>query len=258
MRTIADASDARELAARLGDTAHLSLLLDYDGTLVPFAATPQLAAPDEDLRRLLAALTRRPRTRVEIVSGRDPSTLGSWFGDLPITLRAEHGAWSRDESSSGQWVAAVPIRTRAVGAAAEHLRALTRRFGGLVEHKLTGVAWHYRNVAVSVSDVNGILVDARRQLGKIGFDVIHGNCVVEARSAGAHKGRAVHEVLRRNPRSTVVAIGDDTTDEDMFNALPQGRVGILVGRTERHTAAAHRLSEPTDVRQLLSLLGSTF
>jgi trehalose 6-phosphate synthase/phosphatase len=46
------------------------LILDYDGTLVPFAPTPDEAAPDPALLDLLNALASRPHTHVHVISGR--------------------------------------------------------------------------------------------------------------------------------------------------------------------------------------------
>ena len=73
----------------------LRLLLDYDGTLVPFARVPKLAAPDRDVVSLLAELATTQGIQLEIVSGRPRETLERWFGTLPIALCAEHGFWSR-------------------------------------------------------------------------------------------------------------------------------------------------------------------
>ena len=44
--TAGGASARRELGRRLAETDALLLLLDYDGTLVPFTPTPELARPD--------------------------------------------------------------------------------------------------------------------------------------------------------------------------------------------------------------------
>jgi trehalose 6-phosphate synthase/phosphatase len=44
------------------------ILLDYDGTLVGFHPNPQRAAPDQELRLLLRALTELPHTRVVLIS----------------------------------------------------------------------------------------------------------------------------------------------------------------------------------------------
>ncbi len=67
------------------------LLLDYDGTLMPFQGNPQRVEPDQELRLLLRALTELPHTRVVIISGRDRHTLEKWLGHLPVDFIAEHG-----------------------------------------------------------------------------------------------------------------------------------------------------------------------
>ncbi|MGH9374081.1 MAG: trehalose-phosphatase, partial [Vicinamibacterales bacterium] len=79
--------------ARLKKAPRLALLLDYDGTLVPIAPTPELAQPQADLLSLLGALAARPGTCVHLVSGRPSAVLGTWFDSLPLVLWAEHGAY---------------------------------------------------------------------------------------------------------------------------------------------------------------------
>ena len=71
------------------------LLLDYDGTLVPIARTPELAVPDQELITLLARLAATPGLDLAIVSGRPRATLEWWFGGLPVSLWADHGYWYR-------------------------------------------------------------------------------------------------------------------------------------------------------------------
>ena len=91
------------LAARLEAAPVLVLLLDYDGTLVPFAPTPDLAEPDDELIGLLRGLAARPDTEIHIVSGRTRETLERWLGALPIGLHAEHGFLSRPPGAA-EWV----------------------------------------------------------------------------------------------------------------------------------------------------------
>lgn len=257
LRAPTESTRANDLARRLANTSELSLLLDYDGTLVSFAATPELATPDRSLLQLLGHLVLRRGAQVEIVSGRDPMTLAQWFGDLPIGLRAEHGAWRRALGEKS-WSAAVSVDARAVGLAAERLGALTSRLGGWVERKCTGAAWHYRGVDVETASVDGIARSIESQLGPIGFSVLRGACVVEAKARGIDKGIAVRDNLAASPTATIVAIGDDVTDEDMFRALPLPHVGIVVGDGGRATAASHRFSGVTDVRGFLASLVSSF
>ena len=136
------------LMLRLGAAAHdasgLVLLLDYDGTLVPAASTPQLAAPDEDLLALLAALAQRPRTQVHVVSGRSREVLESWLGALPIGLHAEHGFWSRAERGA-EWTARGTLSDEWKRKIAPILAEFAARTpGSFVEEKSSSLAWHYR------------------------------------------------------------------------------------------------------------------
>ena len=84
----------------------LRLLLDYDGTLVPFAKTPELATPDEELLWLLSALAASPDLQVEVVSGRPKDWLEQVLGHLDIALWAEHGFWYRASRESAWQTAA--------------------------------------------------------------------------------------------------------------------------------------------------------
>jgi trehalose 6-phosphate synthase/phosphatase len=65
-----------------------ALLVDYDGTLVPFVEDPKLARPDHEVLELLTALAASARNDVMIVSGRPRRELEEWFGTLPTSRRA--------------------------------------------------------------------------------------------------------------------------------------------------------------------------
>ena len=81
--------------------ARRALLLDYDGTLVPFVEDPKLARPDAELMDLLRGLAASGGNEVVIVSGRPRRDLEEWFGRLPVALIAEHGVWLR--LRGGEW-----------------------------------------------------------------------------------------------------------------------------------------------------------
>jgi trehalose-6-phosphatase len=52
----------------------------------------------------------------------------------------------------------------------------------------------------------------------------------------------------------ILALGDDVTDEDMFQRLRAANVGVLVGRVERPTSARVRLSDVAAARALLATI----
>ncbi|HEX6240189.1 MAG TPA: bifunctional alpha,alpha-trehalose-phosphate synthase (UDP-forming)/trehalose-phosphatase, partial [Polyangiales bacterium] len=129
---------------RLRGAEHRALLFDYDGTLVPIAALPELATPDDDLLRLIARLAELPATDVHIVSGRSRESLEEWMGGLPVALHIEHGFWSRDKH--GEWRQATEVPSDILLRAEELMRRKARRAAGMrVEVKRASVAFHYRN-----------------------------------------------------------------------------------------------------------------
>jgi len=240
---------------RMRGAERLLLLLDYDGTLVPFAPRPEQASPDVALLDLLQRLTARPGTRVHIVSGRPQDTLEAWVGALPVGLHAEHGLYSR--MASGQpWTALAGVTTDWKALVRPVLEAFAARVpGALVEEKTASLAWHYRQVdrVFGASQAR----ELRLHLGEVfahgPLEVLPGDMVVEVRARGVNKGRVVGTVTEgMAPGTLVVAIGDDRTDEDLFAALPEGSISIHAGG--KKTRAGYRVNGPTEVRQLLSAL----
>jgi trehalose 6-phosphate synthase/phosphatase len=224
-----------EAVERVRGAKRAALLLDYDGTLVRFEPTPELAVPDEELIALLGRLARRKNTTVDVVSGRKRETLERWFGALPVGLHAEHGFWHRPRGSAvwagtdvemGAW--RVPVL--------EILGDFTDRTpGSLVEEKTVGLAWHYRaaDPEHGAAQARELTVHLQAVLSNVPVEILQGDKVVEIRPHGVNKGRAAARALEGLPADVLVfAIGDDRTDEDLFAALPEGSISVKVGAAE--------------------------
>jgi trehalose 6-phosphate synthase/phosphatase len=233
----------------------LTLLIDYDGTLVPYADTPDLAVPDAELLRLLAALASNPHVQLHIVSGRAIDAINRWFWHLPADLWAEHGAAHRS-AAGGAWERFVPSarewidRTRPILA-----EAADDTPGALLEEKSTGLAWHYRTVepALARQRLETLQTELEAELRDAPAEMVSGHMVLELRPRGISKGLIVrHIVSSERSREPLVAIGDDRTDEDMFSALPRGGIPIRVGAGS--TGARYRVADFKAVRRLLSRL----
>ncbi len=78
----------------------LGILCDLDGTLVPFASSPEEARPDADAVSLIESVASLPGVTVAIVSGRPKDWLESFFPNASVYLVAEHGASRR---GAGAW-----------------------------------------------------------------------------------------------------------------------------------------------------------
>ena len=83
----------------------------------------------------------------------------------------------------------------------------------------------------------------------VSYELLEGSRVLEVRQRGVNKGVVMPEILATAPAATVLALGDDRTDEAMFAALPPEAVTIHVGSGQ--SVARYRLADVSEVRDLL-------
>ncbi len=240
----------RKLVADYGASINRLILLDYDGTLVPFAAKPEKATPDSAAMDQLARLAAEQNNKVVIISGRDRQTLESWFGALDINFIAEHGAWIKErehpwtmlESLSSEWKDEVfPLL---------ELYA-DRTPGAFVEEKEYSVVWHYRKADPVLGSLRAkeLKDDLLHLTANLNVAVMEGNRVIEVKSTMINKGRAARHWTVQKPWDFILAIGDDRTDEDLFEVLPESAYSIKVGLTA--SRARFNLASQRDVLPLL-------
>ena len=226
------------------------LLLDYDGTLVPFATIPQSAVPSPVLLRILHALSKEPGNEIAIISGREKLFLDQWFSDLNLSLVAEHGAWIKEAGTHWQMAATAPIEWK------PKLKPLFERYvdrvaGSFVEEKDFALVWHYRGAESEPAKLAAQeLKDHLLALtANIDVHVVEGNKTIEARVAGVNKGTGGLRLLAKESFDFILCIGDDTTDEDLFAVLPETAHSIHVGLGG--TLAMHTVGNVEDVVRLL-------
>ncbi len=255
-RPVAATADALASAVvgRCRRAKAMTLLLDYDGTLVPLAPTPEQAVPDRALRLLLARLAQRPGLDLHIVSGRSRESLLAFLGDLPLTIWAEHGFWRR-EPGQDDWQPAGTLPTdwmAKILPILEQFAAATP--GSRIERKSVSVAWHYRlaDPEFGMRQAHELRMLFGDALSNQPLEVLEGHKVIEIRFRGVHKGQVVHQVMEGFGTGLIVAIGDDRTDEDLFETLPPEAITIAVGRAD--TRARYRLSDWRAVRRWLGQL----
>ena len=234
--------------------------LDLDGTLVPIQEDYQSVTVAEGTQKLLASLNTTPDRRVVIVSGRSPTFLEQHLGNRGIDFGAEHGGLFYDATTSS-WLPLLPESDEPtyVQVKQEMEGAETLLPGSDVEEKSQSLAWHYRQANPSDTFIGSLITKLQTLVKGTKFSILHGNKVIEARLVGATKEAFIRWYLRKHESELEgwypIAIGDDRTDEDMFNAAAAlGGLSIKVG--DGQTAAKHRVANVTDVLEFLSRLAT--
>jgi len=233
------------------------ILLDYDGTLVPFTPTPPEAVPDKRTLSLLKRLSDDHKNEVVIISGRDRGILETWFHLPKVSLVAEHGVWKR-ERQEYYWELLHKFRKDWKKEVLLFLRQwVTRVPVSLIEEKEYSLAWHYRLVEADIAQwaVKELLYELHGLTATIDVEVVHGNKAIEIKSVGANKSAAAQSWLVKKNYDFILALGDDTTDEDVFLTLPQRAYSIKVGQGA--TAAKYRVTSFVKAHQLLGSLAET-
>jgi trehalose 6-phosphate synthase/phosphatase len=229
------------------------LFLDYDGSLVPFTADYLEAKPPKSLLNLLEKLSADPRNDVVMISGRSPMDLEKWFGDLRISLVAEHGASLRKSKQKDWQVIEKPDIDwkKVVLPVLEKYTALTPR--ARIEIKPHNLVWHYRAAPPYYAQKYAVIIKRALKplLRKYDLELMQGNKVLEIKNPQISKAKAAQSWLTRR-NDFILSLGDDTTDEELFEVLPETAYGIKVGRGLSH--ASYRLASYKQVNALLKKL----
>ena len=230
------------------------LLLDYDGTLVPFAPTPSGAEPDTELLHLLKALAEDQKNTLVAISGRDADTLENWLGEVGIDLVAEHGAHIRftGQKDWENMVQGVEEGWK------EELQPVFEVFvdrtpGSLLEEKGAALVWHYRRAEPGLGSQRAAeLTEALEgYLANTSLHILQGHKVVEVKPSSVSKGRAAQPWLSgKTEHDFIIAIGDDVTDEALFEVVPEDQWSIKVGIPETSQAKFY-VSSSQEVREVL-------
>ncbi|WP_298503110.1 bifunctional alpha,alpha-trehalose-phosphate synthase (UDP-forming)/trehalose-phosphatase [uncultured Maribacter sp.] len=226
------------------------IFLDYDGTLADFHVDPQKASPDDALYEVLDKIHNQENTTLFLISGRDKQTFTKWFLHKKYNMIVEHGVWiSRNgdefsmlEKVKSDWMHKIkPVLESFVD----------RTPGSFIEEKNYSLAWHYRNTDPDfgekrATELNTVLTSLT---SNDSLSVLNGNKVMEVKSSNVNKGRAAVRVLSESDFDFIFAMGDDWTDEYMFEELPKSTISVKVGRQK--TQAKYFVANTKKVRELI-------
>ena len=226
------------------------IMLDYDGTLSHFRNRPDEANPDDEIHSIIGRLSSEDNNKVILISGRKKDNLDDWFGHHRIGLCAEHGVWIRDLDE--EWTTIKPMNDHWKEPMRELLNIYTDRTpGSWVEEKDFSLVWHYRRADPDLAEIRSkeLVGDLMEMVSNLDLGVLEGNKVIEIKKLGVNKGEVANRYIYSQKWDFIMAIGDDWTDEDMFQVMPESAYSIKVGSAP--SKAKYNIADVDEVRKLL-------
>ncbi len=229
------------------------LALDYDGTLAPFHTERMRALPLAGVPELLERISAKTHGALAIVSGRPISEIETLLPVEGITVIGAHGYEIKHPLA--KIIRRLPSPKQLRGLELADAAARRQGYASLLEIKTSSIALHTRGL--SAADALDRKTKAAGTWGRLARE--HGLTLrrfdggIELLCLGRHKGDAVRELIDGLAAGTFFAyIGDDETDEDVFEILAGRGLGIRVGSDDRPSAAHGGLETTGDVRDFLS------
>lgn len=209
-------------------TSSRLILLDYDGTMMPEASANK--NPSSEVISILNALCSDPKNIVFIVSGRGKDSLSKWFNACDrLGISAEHGYYSRWSSDASWECSALTLDfdwKRIAGPVMDLYTETTD--GSFIEQKESALVWHHQEADPDFGSCQAkeLLDHLENVLANEPVVVKRGQHIVEVKPQGVSKGSVVENLIstmqnRGKAPDFVLCIGDDRSDEDMFDSIAQ-------------------------------------
>ncbi|KAF4355489.1 probable alpha,alpha-trehalose-phosphate synthase [UDP-forming] 9 [Cannabis sativa] len=253
-------------------TTRRAIFLDYDGTVVSQASI--MKSPSPEVISTINSLCNDPKNTVYIVSGRGRSSLSEWFAPCDrLGIAAEHGYFIRSSGTS-EWETSPVVADLDWKEIVEPVMTLYTEAtdGSTIEVKESALVWHHQDADPDFGSCQAkeLLDHLENVLSNEPVVVKRGQHIVEVKPQGVSKGLVAEKVLLRmveegTAPDFVMCIGDDRSDEDMFESIlstvsspslpaPPEIFACTVGR--KPSKAKYYLDDATDVVKLLEGLAT--
>ncbi|ONK71741.1 uncharacterized protein A4U43_C04F11890 [Asparagus officinalis] len=220
------------IASAYRRTKNRAILLDYDGTMMPQTSINKTPTPEAI--NILNSLCRDPMNVVFLVSGTDKETLSLWFSPCDkLVLAAEHGYFMREKQDE-EWETSVPVLDFDWKQIAEPVMKVYTETtdGSTIEAKESGLVWHYQYADPDFGSCQAkeLLDHLESVLSNEPVSVKSGQHFVEVKPQGVTKGLVAERLLDMMREKSmlpdfVLCIGDDRSDEDMFEVISRATSG---------------------------------
>lgn len=206
-----------------------AFLLDFDGTLVDIAPTPESVIVPSGLPATLLSLRALCGDALGIVSGRPIAQIDHFLHAVPYAVAGEHGIAVRHAPDAAATRAILPELPAGWLEQAEEIAS--RHPGTHVERKQTGFVLHFRAVPDAADALRVAAETLLAQDDRHRFHLQPAKMAWEIKPDGVDKESAVRQLMQQAPfiGRLPIFIGDDATDEDgIRGAEALGGIGYRI------------------------------
>jgi trehalose 6-phosphate synthase/phosphatase len=249
-----DNSEIKLLIEKYNKATDKLVLLDYDGTLVNYELIPDNARLPEHLADILIQLIDKPQTKVFIISGRSHKDIDKLLGRLPISIIADHGAMVKENGVWENQIIDKCLWKKTIYPLLDQITLTCPK--SFIEEKLFSLAWHYRNTESQSGYTHSreLISILENIIDLYELKILDGNKVVEIMAKNIGKGKAVKKFFNPDEYDFILSIGDDATDEEMFEFFLKNTNAFTVKVGDGYTLAKYKLDSVKDVVMLLKQL----
>lgn len=253
-------------------TKRRAILLDYDGTVIPQTSISK--TPNSQAIAILNSLCRDPNNVVFLVSGRSKDTLIEWFSTCDkLVIAAEHGYFLREKHDM-EWETCVPVPDFDWKNIAEPIMKVYTETtdGSTIEAKESALVWHYQyaDPDFGACQAKELLDHLESVLSNEPVSVKSGQHLVEVKPQGVSKGLVADRLLSTMRQKGmlpdfVLCVGDDRSDEDMFEVITDAVSGPLLSPVaevfactvgQKPSKARYYLEDTTEIVRMLQGLAT--
>ncbi|CAI9783771.1 unnamed protein product [Fraxinus pennsylvanica] len=247
-----------------------AILLDYDGTVMPQTSINK--NPSQDVISIINRLCDDVKNTVFVVSGRGKDSLGKWFSPCKkLGIAAEHGYFIR-RNADEEWETCGQSTDFGWMHMAEPVMKLYTEAtdGSYIEVKESALVWHHQDAdpGFGSSQAKEMLDHLESVLANEPVTAKSGQFIVEVKPQGVSKGLVAEKIftsMAENGRQAdfVLCIGDDRSDEDMFEKIGDAiDSGVLSFNTsvfactvgQKPSKAKYYVDDTTEVINMLQFL----
>ncbi len=221
-----------KLAVSFKSAKSKRLILDLDDKLLSLKSDDQSRQIEQELHDLLNQVRKEKESHVLILSSGTRNDIPGILKKTKLDIITEDGLWLKEGAKDWSVYESATLSQEWK----EVLEPLVQIYvdrtpGSFIEERAYALVWNYEKVDPELGKLRAMeLKDEMTTLvANLELEIVEGPKFIEIRNIYISKGKAGLRYIREHPVDFNLALGDQRTDEFLFEQLPKDSVSIKIG-----------------------------